>query len=121
MGIINHNAVVATTWNENEVLRIKEWVKSLDEKTQAAFLFGPRVVNGYATVILVPDGSKEGWDESTKGDVLRSRFTSKLEESNHNDGSSPWDYVEIGYGEFGQKVLQGNCRNCYTDAEYAEE
>lgn len=28
--------------------------------------------------------------------------------------------VEVGYGEFGQKVLRGNCRNCYNDDEYYE-
>ena len=38
--------------------------------------------------------------------------------ANYDDGSNPWSFVEVGYGEFGQKVLRGNCKNCYDDSEY---
>ena len=67
----------------------------------------------------LPDGSKEGWDTSNQGDDLRQRFIEELAKDNFNDGSSPWDWVEVGYGEYGQKVLRGNNKNSYTDEEYA--
>lgn len=119
MGIENNNAIIATTWNENELKKIKKWVDAIqDNLWRNLFLFSDKVINGLYTVVMVPDGSKEGWPESDHGDKLRNEFINLLEEADHNDGSSPWDFVEIGYGEFGQTVLRGNCKNCYDDAEY---
>jgi len=51
---------------------------------------------------MVPDGSKEGWKDSDDCDSLRQEFITQLRHSNYDGGSSPWDYVEVGYGEFGQ-------------------
>ena len=41
--------------------------------------------------------------------------------SNYSDGSNPWDWIEVGYGEYGQAILRGNNKNCYSDSEYAIE
>lgn len=118
MGVENNNAVIATTWSKEEVARIKEWVGLLP-KMKSLFLFGEEEINGKTTVVMVPDGSKEGWSESDDGDELRNSFIKELEKADYDDGSNPWDFVEVGFGEFGQKVLRGNCRNCYRDSEYA--
>lgn len=118
MGVMNNNAIIATTWSSEEVERIKRWVAALP-KMQSLFLFGGEEMNGEITVVMVPDGSKEGWDESDFGDQLRACFIKELEKANYSDGSNPWDFVEVGYGEFGQKVLRGNCKNKYNDSEYA--
>jgi hypothetical protein len=85
------------------------------------FLFGQKEINGITTIVMVPDGSKEGWPESVVGDLLRNLFIRELEKADYDDGSNPWSFVEVGYGEFGQKVLRGNCENCYSDSEYAGE
>ena len=119
MGVENNNAVIATTWNKEEVERIKKWADGLDDFEKGLFLFGDDKINGKATVVMVPDGSKEGWAESEAGDKLRAAFIKELIKADYDDGSNPWDYIEVGYGEFGQKVLQGNCKNCYGDSEYA--
>ena len=116
MGTMNHNAVIATTWDGKEVERIKKFTEL---NNSALFLFSNEVTNGYITVVLVPDGSKEGWEESDDGDDLRERFIKKLEQANYDDGSNPWDWIEVGFGEYGQKVLGGNCKNMYNDSEYA--
>ncbi len=118
MGVENNNAVIATTWNKDEVVRIKKWVDSLSEM-KGLFLFGDEEINGKITVVMVPDGSKEGWPKSDTGDKLRDAFVAELEKANYDDGSNPWNFVEVGYGEFGQKVLRGNNKNCYGDSEYA--
>lgn len=117
MGVVNNNAVIATTWSKEEVARIKEWV-SLLPNMRSLFLFGGEEINGKTTVVMVPDGSNEGWVESDDGDELRNAFVTELEKANYDDGSNPWSFVEVGYGEFGQKVLRGNCKNCYDDSEY---
>ena len=118
MGIKNNNSVIATTWNKDEVARIKQWVGDLMEM-KSLFLFGGEEINGETTVVMVPGGSKEGWAESNAGDELRSRFIEELEKANYDDGSNPWEFVEVGFGEFGQKVMRGNYKNKYGDEEYA--
>lgn len=118
MGVENNNAVVATTYDKKEIARVRKWVDELPEM-KSLFLFGAEEINGKTTVVMVPDGSKEGWAESDAGDRLRDCFVKELEKANYDDGSNPWDFVEVGYGEFGQKVLRGNCKNCYGDSEYA--
>ena len=118
MGVENNNAVIATTWNRDEVKRIKDFVDGLTEM-KSLFIFGSEECNGKTTVVMVPDGSKEGWEESDDGDKLRDAFVTELQKADYDDGINPWDFVEVGYGEFGQKVLRGNCTNKYSDAEYA--
>ena len=121
MGTKNHNAILATTWNEEEVARIIKWVESLKSDDSYLFLFGPATINHQITVIMVPDGSKEGWAESDAGDVLRKNFIAEIEKGNYEDNSSPWDWIEVGYGEYGQKILNGNCKNCYSDKDYEDD
>ncbi len=118
MGVENHNAVLATTWDEKRVDALVLWISGLDDNEQGLFVFSESQINGYSTIILVPDGSKEGWDDSDKGDSLRGKFIARLREDEWEDGSSPWDWIEVGYGEYGQKVLRGNCVNCYSDIKY---
>lgn len=113
MGVINHNAIIATTWNEKEAKRIKKFVSSLNPDSKKLFLFGKQVMNRTITVAMVPDGSEEGWDESNKGDKLRTKFIKELKKNDYEDGSSPWKFVEISYGEYGQKIVQGNNKNMY--------
>lgn len=125
MGTINHNCIIATTWNTDIIEEIKEWVQTIkpmdiDDTTdfKTLFTFIPTLTNGNHTVIMAPDGSKEGWEISHVGDTLRQSFINKIESYNYPDGSNPFDWVEIEFGEFGQKVLRGNCENRYDNKEY---
>lgn len=113
MGIMNHNAVIATTWDDTKIQEIKEWVSNLETKFRSLFVFAPSICNGHQTIILAPDGSKEGWDESKQGDHLRECFIAKLKEHEYEDGSSPWSWVELSFGEFGQEIVAGNNKNQY--------
>jgi hypothetical protein len=70
--------------------------------------------------VLIPDGSKEGWAESTQGDETRAKFIERLQLDRYDDGSSSWDWIEVGFGEYGAKILKTNCQNQYSSAEYAE-
>jgi len=136
MGVINHNAIIATTYSKDNLDKVVEWVKELKidkditgRDPKSLFVFGSGISNDYHTVVLLPDGSKEGWPSSVLGDSLREQFIKFLdsfadygdeEEEDHPSspkdglyGVSCWDWVEVGYGEFGQKILKGNNRNCY--------
>lgn len=120
MGIKNNECVIATTWDEKAVEDMRTWISKLPDDQQRLFAVIPSLVNGKQTIFLAPDGSKKGWDEAERGETLRNQFIEQLETFDYDDGSNPFDFVEVGYGEFGQKVLRGNCKNCYNNSEYAE-
>ena len=120
MGIENNECVIATTWDNKAVDSIRLWVDTLEFSHQALFAFLPSLVNGKQTIVLAPDGSKKGWDTAKKGDTLRKSFIKKIEKFDYEDGSNPFNFVEVGYGEYGQKVLRGNNSNCYDNSEYAD-
>ena len=61
MGVENNNAVLATTWNESEVERIKEWIETLPTEWAALLAIVPAIVNFKTTIVMCPDGSKEYW------------------------------------------------------------
>ena len=120
MGVENNECVIATTWNDEVVAEIRTWIQGLPEDQQTLFAIIPSLVNSKQTIVLAPDGSKKGWKESARGATLRNEFIKQLKKFDYDDGSNPFDFVEVGYGEFGQKVLRGNCKNRYSDLEYAK-
>lgn len=119
MGVENNECVVATTWNDAAMGKIKEWVLTLSKQEQSLFAFVPALTNGKETLFLAPTGSKKGWSQDKQGEALREQLIARLNSFNYEDGSNPFDWVEVGYGEFGQTVLQGNCLNIYGDEPYA--
>ena len=121
MGVINHNAMVVTTWSDDRANELQSWIDQLSDREQELIVRVGSWVNGQHTFFVAPDGSKEGWEESNEGDRLRDKIVKRLAVDDYNDGSSPWSWVEVGFGEFGQKVLRWNCNNKYSGAEYAIE
>lgn len=117
MGTMNHNAIIASTWSKERADNFQAWInKHLNPDLVLRSL--PQV-NDYQTFVFVPDGSKEGWEDSDTADGLRDLLVERLAQDDYEDGSSPWDWVEVGFGEYGQKVIRGNKKNCYNDKEYA--
>jgi hypothetical protein len=101
MGTIQHHAIVATTWDDDVFLAMLEWIRNRTEDTRKLFKVGEGWMNGYSTVVLIPDGSKEGWPESGRGDNLRDFFIDRLKEDDHR-----WDWVEVTYGELGHGLTR---------------
>ncbi|MGH1470144.1 MAG: hypothetical protein ACRBCS_03065 [Cellvibrionaceae bacterium] len=119
MSVENNECVVATASNDEAVEKIKAWVMTLSEREQSLFAFVPALANSKTTIFLAPDGSKKGWEAANHGEALRSQLIEMLALFNYEDGSNPFSWVEVGYGEYGQKVLRGNNVNCCSDDEYA--
>lgn len=113
MGIINHNAVIASTWDEHSFEMMERWIAGLTAVQAEHFVCAGPFVDNCHTIVLVPDGSKENWAWSDNFDVLRDRFVVRLSQSEY------WKWVEVGFGEYGQKVLCGNCENKFNDRDYA--
>jgi len=104
MGTIQHNAVIATTWDNEKFDAMIEWINQLSDREKELFVARKSWVNSYRTIILTPDGSKEGWPESDAGDNLRNRFLTRLHRDGYEDGGNCWDFVHIGYGELGISI-----------------
>lgn len=95
MGYILHNAIVVTSWKSELIIK----AASVAEKTGLQVI-GPsdEVVNGYRSLLICPDGSKEGWEESNAGNDRREYFKKWMNEQRYKDGSSAIEWVEIAYG-----------------------
>lgn len=114
MGVENNEAVLATTSDEKSLSKAKQWISELSECHQSLFAFIPAIVNGKETIVLAPDGSKKGWSTANEIAELRNRFVEFL------SADGVWfNWVEVGYGEYGQSILRGNNSNCHNDKEYA--
>lgn len=95
MGTMRHNAIVVTSWK----------AEAIDAAAAEARRIGltvlgpsPAALNGYRTLLICPDGSNEGWEESNCGDELRKRFREWTRTLRYEDGSSPLEWCEVTYG-----------------------
>ncbi len=98
MGYMCHHAILITTYDEHHATRAHDRAETIFEDT----LVSPvqeSVINGYYSFAIFPDGSKEGWSASDKGDEHRTMFIAWLEKQRNEDRSSWYDWVEVQYGD----------------------
>lgn len=95
MSYMLHHAIIVTSWDG---FRMMAAAKKLNE-IGLSFL-GPsaEAVNGYRTLLVPPDGSKDGWDASEIGNQRRDEFIAWLDSQRYEDGSTPMEWVEVSYG-----------------------
>ena len=95
MGYIRHNAIVVTSWADGAIEAAAEFAEDLGLQ-----VIGPseKTMNRYRSLLVCPDGSKEGWEESRRSDSLRLAFRLWLNAQRYEDGSSPIEWVEVAYG-----------------------
>ncbi len=103
MGYMCHHAIVVTgrDWGDSTPLK--------DAYKKAVEIFGksvteilPTVTNGYASFMVGPDGSKEGWEESDTGNARRDEFVLFLDET----GYCKWAEVQYGDDEDINKITR---------------
>jgi hypothetical protein len=56
-------------------------------------------VNDTRSFAILPDGSKEGWATSDVGNGARTKMVEWLRSQAYEDGSSPFSWVEVQYGD----------------------
>lgn len=93
MGYIKHHAIVVTSW-QDDIKKAKSKAKEI-----GLHVIGPskESTNGYRSILICPDGSKEGWGESDLGDFRRAKFRNWLDSQKFEDGSSFLEWAEISY------------------------
>jgi hypothetical protein len=100
MGIIQHDAVIACLLAGEQVDKVKAWIGGLEPQDQERFLWSPQVTNFTVTVVLVPDGSKEYWEESDRWNDIRAEFIALL----RTGFSYEPDWAHVSFGELGRHV-----------------
>ncbi len=116
MDVENNECVIAVTWHKEAIKKIKEWANG--QEYSCLFSFVDSRVNGRTTILLAPSGSKKGWNIDVEVEKLRNDFIIQMGIIGQEIGYNPFKWVEVGFGEFGQKILRGNNKNQYSDKEY---
>jgi hypothetical protein len=97
MGYIRHNAIIATFYERGPAEEFIFFAVSIGATVSEAI---ESPLNGYVSVFIAPDGSKEGWSDSAVGDVQRAAIIEYLDRRRYDDGSAPFDWVEVQYGDY---------------------
>lgn len=104
MGYMRHHAVLVTSWEKEAIEKARVIAVSLfgeDMVSQTS----PPSINGYVSFAVFPDGSKEGWEESDRGDIARAEFVQYMRENVYEDGSSCFGWLEVQYGDDEHQTL----------------
>ena len=97
MGYIRHHAIIVTSWREASVLKAHAEAERLFADTAAHVTpISPPAVNAETSFAVLPDGSKEGWGDSDKGDAAREAFKAYL--LNMETEGSWCSWVEVNFG-----------------------
>lgn len=100
MGYMRHHTIVVTSWKKEHLRIAHAEAESRFGDTCSEIIESP--INGYLSFFIAPDGSKEGWYESNKGDEHRDQFIKWIlatkEQRKHGDGFYV-DWVEVFYGD----------------------
>lgn len=96
MGYIRHHTIVVTSWSESEIKKAHHVAQGIFEQVSEVI---EAPVNSYFSFFIPPDGSKEGWAASDKGDLGRKKFKEYLRSTEYDDGSCSLDWVELFYGD----------------------
>ena len=97
MGIIQHDAIVIVSGNAAHIEEARDFAVSTG---LAVSEMSPVLINGYQSFCVFPDGSKEGWEDSDRGDESRRAILEWLAEYN----SFQWAAVSV--GELGAYLME---------------
>lgn len=93
MGYIAHHAIVVSSWMDEAVEEAHAEAVRLDMEPSPIL---PHKINGGGSFLCPPDGSKEGWAESYKGDARREALVRYLRGMVERER---WiDWIEVRYG-----------------------
>ena len=97
MGYMRHHAIIVTSW---DTARLQEAHEAARERLgEEVSEIVPSRMNGYGSFLVAPDGSKEGWADSDDGEAQRDAFVAWLNDESWEDGSSPFDWVLVQFGD----------------------
>lgn len=90
MGFISHDAIVVTSFD------IDRLACARDEAIRVGLActgIARSPLNGYVSFLVMPDGSKEGWTDSVRGDNARAAWK---DWARRNPDQCDWAHVKFG-------------------------
>jgi hypothetical protein len=104
MGYMRAHAIIVDSWSHEliaaahaEALRIFQGAS--DNLIAPVTDLTPPNCNGYRSFMVAPDGSKEGWSISDRGDKARAEFKGWLRSKTYEDGSTSLRWVEVMFAD----------------------
>lgn len=96
MGYMRHDAIVVTSWRRKAIQEAATRARECGLE-----VLGPsaEVTNGISTLLVCPDGSKEGWEESDAFVAKRAKYLEYLNSVRYEDNSSCLSWVALAYGD----------------------
>lgn len=94
MGFVRHDAIIVTSWDRKLLEKAARHAAKL-----GLDVLGPSkmVTNYISTILICPDGSKEGWEESDAYNLKREQFIRYLNRRRYSDGSTALAWVALQY------------------------
>jgi hypothetical protein len=94
MGYVRHDAIVVTSWRSEAIVEAAAKARECGLE-----VLGPSgaATNGIRTLLVCPDGSKEGWPESDAFDAKRAAYIEYLNGVRYEDNSACLSWVALAY------------------------
>ncbi len=102
MGIIQHKAIVVTSWSD-EKIQVAH-AKAAEILGELVSPLVKSTVNFYTSFFVGPSGSKVRWNESERHDERVGEFVAWLNEQRYEDSSSWLQWAVVSYGELPTEI-----------------
>jgi len=113
MGIDQHECLVVTRHGFSSLDSIQEARARADEifagEMVSSVMRSP--MNDYSTFVIAPSGSKVGWADAKEHHERLRAFLAYLSSIHFDDGSTPFDWILVSYGEAGAGIVRTNCKD----------
>ena len=98
MGYMKHHSIAVASWKKETIEEAHRLATSIFFENQVTPILRT-TINQEHSFFIGPDGSKEFWDTSNTGDVMREEFIRSLKKFEYEDGSSSIRYCEFSWAE----------------------
>jgi hypothetical protein len=109
MGYLRHECIVVSSWDVDRVSKAHAAACGTFNECGMGSLVGgiiQHVVNGGASFLIAPDGSKEGWEPSDRGAAARTEYIKWLESPQASDLYLDWALILIGGDDGEYRVMK---------------
>ena len=118
MGFLYHNAIIVLTYSRERAEAAYAKAFELFDGLAPVTAIAETPVNSDFTFAILPDGSKEGWEPSERGDAARDAMKAWFKEQCFEDGSCPFNWIEIGFGEDDARVVDDSRAQTHADPRW---
>ena len=98
MGYMRHHSIAISSFDKTTIEEAHRVAGGIFFENQVTEILKTSINRDFF-FFVGPDGSKEFWNTSDTGDVMRKEFLNHLKKFEYSDGSSPLRYCEFSWAE----------------------